>query len=64
VACDFARDRAAVFRFYANASMSGTLRATSCGSSSGDPVLSVLSAPTATGGPYTCVGCVDRRGRE
>ncbi|PSC76939.1 regulator of chromosome condensation RCC1 [Micractinium conductrix] len=61
VPCNFSRSLVAVFPWYANASMAGTLRATSCGPSSGDPVLSLLSSPTSAGGALHLPG---RRRRQ
>ena len=34
----------------------GFLTATSCGATTNDPVLSVLSSPNMAGGPWACVG--------
>lgn len=42
-------------RLFANSSVSGTMFVSSCAFTSGDPVVSVISAP-ALDGPFTCVG--------
>ncbi|KAL4437461.1 hypothetical protein ABPG75_004600 [Micractinium tetrahymenae] len=51
--CGYVKAIAAVFRFYANASVSGTMTATSCGYTTGDSVVAVISAPSLAG-PYSC----------
>ncbi|KAL4457641.1 hypothetical protein ABPG75_012506 [Micractinium tetrahymenae] len=46
---------ATVFRFYANASVAGTLGASSCDYTTGDPLLIVYSSAKPNG-PFKCVG--------
>lgn len=40
-------------RYFANASVSGTMSVTSCGYTTGDSVVAVIAAPSLTG-PYSC----------
>jgi hypothetical protein len=44
-------------RWYSGDATPGLLMASSCGTTVGDPVISVVSSRNATGGPYTCIGC-------
>ena len=54
--CAHARAKAAVFRWQSGAGQAGLLDITSCGLTSGDPVVWVLSSPNPVGGPFACVG--------
>ena len=47
----------ACYRWYSGDATPGLLMASSCGTTVGDPVISVVSSRNATGGPYTCIGC-------
>ncbi|PSC76214.1 translation factor GUF1 mitochondrial isoform X1 isoform B [Micractinium conductrix] len=57
--CAHARAKAAVFRWQSGAGQAGLLDITSCGLTSGDPVVWVLSSPNPVGGPFACVGGAD-----
>ncbi|PSC68690.1 Extracellular basic protease [Micractinium conductrix] len=54
--CDMARGTTVVFRWYSGSKSSGSLAASSCVLTDGDPVVSILSSPNPVGGPWNCEG--------
>lgn len=55
--CALSRTTAVVFRLYA--AQAGTLTASGCGLTTGDPVVSILSSTARTGGTFACEGSND-----
>ncbi|KAL4437460.1 hypothetical protein ABPG75_004599 [Micractinium tetrahymenae] len=54
LSCALARSTAVIFRLYA--AQAGTLTASGCGLTFGDPVVSIVSSTARTGGTFACEG--------
>ena len=63
IACPLARNASVVHRWFSGDEQ-GTLTASSCGNTTGDPVIQVLSSPNPAGGPWRCEGSQDDDGER
>lgn len=63
IACPLARNASVVHRWFSGDEQ-GTLTASSCGNTTGDPVIQLLSSPNPAGGPWRCEGSQDDDGER